>query len=297
MTRVIFPTHIMMQTTSRCNSSCSFCPYSEVSKKLPQGDMEEEIFWKIIEEAATQPGIKRVMPYLMNEPLCDPQIVEKVCRIKEKVPQASVHILTNGINLTREIGESIIDSPLDWIGISIHAIREDTYQRFTGRRDFQDILVKITLFVEKALEKRGGDFVMINITHAPGYLTEKEKEEALDYWKNLGVKRIKYCPSPISRGGNVKWLPLVKYKGIKGCDSIWRNEMIHILFNGDVVLCCMDWQREVIMGNVRENSIEEIWNSPYYLEIEDYIRGNISPPEDFICLRCEEARGELEFSP
>ncbi len=289
MGRVTFPTHIMLQTTSRCNSSCSFCPYSEVSDKLSQGEMEETIFSKIIEEAAAQPGVKRVMPYLMNEPLCDSQIAEKICRIKEKVPHASVHILTNGINLTEKLGDRIINSPLDWIGISIHAIREDTYRRFTGRGDFRDILLKITLFVEKALKKRGKNFVMINITHAPGYLTEKEKEEALSYWENLGVERIKYCASPISRGGNIKWLPPVKHNRIKGCGSVWRNEMVHILFNGDVVLCCMDWQREVIVGNVRKNSIEEVWNSPYYLEIEDYIGGRISPPEDFICLRCEEA--------
>ncbi|MCD6220265.1 radical SAM protein [Candidatus Calescamantes bacterium] len=287
--RVFFPTHVMIQTTSHCNSSCAFCPYGEVSKELPQGKMKETIFQKILDELSEHPQVKSVMPYLMNEPLCDSRIVDKIYMIKEKVSHASVHILTNGINLTEEIGERIIDSPIDWIGISIHAIREDTYQRFTKRRDFQEILLRITLFIEKALKKWGEDFVMINITHAPGYLTEKEKEEALDYWKNLGVKRIEYFPSPISRAGNVKWLPSVRHNRIKGCRSIWRNEMIHILFNGDVVLCCMDWRREVVLGNVRDKSIEEIWNSPYYLRVEDWIKGKSKPPPNFLCLRCEEA--------
>ena len=65
--------------------------------------------------------------------------------------------------------------------------------------------------------------------------------------------------------------------------------MIHILFDGVVVLCCMDWRREVVLGNVKDKSIEEIWNSPYYLEVEDWIRGKSNPPPNFLCLRCEEA--------
>ncbi len=284
-----FPLNIMIQTTSLCNSSCVFCPYRDVSKEFSQGKMEDAVFRKIIEELSEHKEIERVMPYLMNEPLCDKRIIEKIYLIKKKVPWASTHILTNGINLTEEIGKEIIDSPIDWIGISVHAIREDTYKRITGRGDFKEILLRITLFIEKALSKRGENFIMINMTRAPGFLVEEEKEEALNYWKSLGVKRVEYFDMPISRAGNVKWLPKTRHKKIKGCKSIWRNEMIHILFDGVVVLCCMDWRREVVLGNIKDKSIEEIWNSPHYLEVEDWIRGKSNPPPNFLCLRCEEA--------
>ncbi|HEX68105.1 MAG TPA: radical SAM protein [bacterium] len=287
--RPFFPTHVMIQTTSYCNSACAFCPYKEVKDELPQGMMEEKTFVKIVEELSRHKEIKRVMPYLMNEPLCDKEIVEKIYFIKEKIPWAMVHILTNGINLNEKLSEKLINSPIDWVGISIHAIREDTYRRFTGRKDFQKILAKITLFITEALKRRGKNFILINITHPPGYLTEEEKKEALDYWRGLGVERIEYFPRPISRAGNVKWLPQVRHKKIKGCKSIWRNEMVHILFNGDVVLCCMDWRREMILGNVNKNKIEEIWDSPFYLEVESWIRGEKEPPRNFLCLRCEEA--------
>ena len=250
--------------------------------------MEEKTYRKIIEEISHYP-VKRIMPYLMNEPLCDRKIVERINYAKAKNPKASVRILTNGINQTEKISEGLRNSLVDWIGISVHAIREDTYYRFTGRKDFSLILKRITQFIEKGLEKRGEEFILINLTHPPGFLTEEEKEEAIHYWKSLGVKRIAYFPSPISRAGNVPWLPQVRHRKIKGCRSIWRNSMIHILFNGDVVLCCMDWKREVVLGNVKRQTIEEIWNGEKYNQVERWIRGEEEPPENFLCLRCEEA--------
>jgi MoaA/NifB/PqqE/SkfB family radical SAM enzyme len=30
-------------------------------------------------------------------------------------------------------------------------------------------------------------------------------------------------------------------------------------WNGDAVLCCDDWSHKVILGNLKKQSIEEIW--------------------------------------
>jgi len=65
--------------------------------------------------------------------------------------------------------------------------------------------------------------------------------------------------------------------------------MIHILFNGDVVLCCMDWKRKVVLGNVRSQSIEKIWNSRKYEAVRKIISGENKGWPGFICYQCEEA--------
>jgi radical SAM protein with 4Fe4S-binding SPASM domain len=31
-------------------------------------------------------------------------------------------------------------------------------------------------------------------------------------------------------------------------------------WNGDVVLCCDDWNHSTVLGNLKEQTIEEIWN-------------------------------------
>jgi radical SAM protein with 4Fe4S-binding SPASM domain len=49
---------------------------------------------------------------------------------------------------------------------------------------------------------------------------------------------------------------------IRPCELL-RGKM-YVLYNGDVVLCCMDWRRQVVMGNVGEDSLEHIWKGPRY---------------------------------
>jgi len=119
------------------------------------------------------------------------------------------------------------------------------------------------------------------------YLTQEERDEAIKFWQDKGIQRISYFDGPISRAGNVKDLPQVRHKRVKGCTSIWADEMIHIVENGDVILCCMDWRREVILGNVDKQSIYEVWNSRCYEDIRDKRDGRKESPDNFICKRCE----------
>lgn len=111
---VPFPEKVMVQTISLCNASCAFCPYPAVSPDLPQGTMEEPVFRRIIDECGEHPEqVERLMLYLMNEPLLDPDIVERINYAKARNPTAGIHILTNGSLLTERRGDALIDSALD----------------------------------------------------------------------------------------------------------------------------------------------------------------------------------------
>jgi radical SAM protein with 4Fe4S-binding SPASM domain len=39
---------------------------------------------------------------------------------------------------------------------------------------------------------------------------------------------------------------------------------MYVAWNGDVLLCCMDWRRQVVLGNLREQTIREVWNGEKY---------------------------------
>jgi len=58
---------------------------------------------------------------------------------------------------------------------------------------------------------------------------------------------------------------------------------VNIAFNGDVVLCCMDWRRQEVLGNVREQRIEEVWQSPAYWRVRDALYGGGPIHDSFLC--------------
>jgi len=159
--------------------------------------------------------------------------------------------------------------------------------------NFEKTLQNISLFIDMAKKrKKPQNYVMITFFKWK-YLEEEEKQEAVKFWLEKGVSEISVFDGPISRAGNVKAIvsPLRKNK-IYGCNSIWANEMLHILYNGDVVLCCMDWRRETVLGNVKNSSIEEIWNGERYKNFREFVTGITESPTNFICKRCEASVGE-----
>lgn len=282
-----FPNYLMIQTISGCNAGCFFCPYPYLKKDISQEKMDWELFRKIVDECAHFKTVKVIMPYLMNEPLLDRELPQRISYIKSKLPWVSIHILTNGSLLDQEFSTRLIQSGIDWVGFSLHGIESSTISSSMGI-DFHRTLNNILNFIQ--LSRRAckdiSKFVMITfINHAK--LSEKEKKKVFEFWKKEGISRISYYSAAVSRAGNVPFLPKVRNQKIYDCSSIWTNEMLHILSNGEVVLCCMDWKKEVILGNVRENSIFEIWNGKKYQEVRKKIRGEQPAEKNFLCLRCE----------
>lgn len=280
-----FPTYIMIQTTSLCNACCEFCPYGEIKNELPQGEMDFALFKKIADECGQHQEIKRIMPYLMNEPLMDTKLEEKIDYIKEKNPAAWVHFLTNGSLLSLERRGRILKSNLDQICFSVHGINKKLYEN-TMHINYENTIENIVAFLNQAKLSRPQQYSLITFFKWKD-LGEKEKKEAIEFWHKQGVTQISVFDGPISRAGNVRQIPGPRKEKIGGCNSIWTREMFHILYNGDVVLCCMDWRREIVLGNVKKQSIYDVWHSAKYHQLREQIKGNIESKPDFLCKRCE----------
>lgn len=284
----VFPKYLSIQTTSMCNAHCVFCPYDDIKDKFGRAVMPDILFKKIIDECSLHTEVERIILYLNNEPLTDPRIAERIAYAKERAPWANAHILTNGSLLTDTLAQRLVDSKLDWIGISLHGIEKETIEKAMGI-NYELTLKRVLNFIDKAKLKRNiKDFIMLTFL-GHEYLSPQEKEKAVNFWKEKGIERISYFDAPVSRAGNVKSLPQVKNRELKGCASIWVNEMIHIAENGDALLCCMDWNREIVLGNICQQSIREVWNSQRYQKIRDKRDGKIKSEEGFICKRCEAA--------
>jgi MoaA/NifB/PqqE/SkfB family radical SAM enzyme len=79
-----FPNKVQIQTNSACNGKCLFCPYTQVSKRLPQGKMETALLHKIIDELSSFPSFVEVLFELHNEPLLDNRTFQFIKYVKTK---------------------------------------------------------------------------------------------------------------------------------------------------------------------------------------------------------------------
>ena len=275
-----FPRHVQIQTVSRCNAVCLFCGYQDIKDTLPHGSMDDALFKKIADECGRH-FVGRVSPYLMNEPLLDRKLPERIAYFnKVKRPGTKTKINSNGALLTADMSEALIDAGLRHLWISVQGYSEETYQKSMGL-PLKKVLDNIDRFLD-IRAKKGGKLPKLSITTLRTQLVESELEYAARYW---GERQVNFKIHNLDNraGKDLKDLAVNKPVLRRNCDLFLKQA--YILYNGDMVLCCHDWRRTVILGNVGERSIAEIWNDPdFERRIRAYYAGDFS--ELAICRGC-----------
>jgi len=102
-----FPRNIQIQTQTGCNADCVFCPYGATADSQAKGKMDWGLFRKIVDESAHY-RVRRISPYLMNEPFVDREIFERSRYINEANPRPKVIITTNGSLLTPPVVDQLL---------------------------------------------------------------------------------------------------------------------------------------------------------------------------------------------
>ena len=86
-----------------------------------------------------------------------------------------------------------------------------------------------------------------------------------------------------NRAGNLPDRPVPARPLALPCERPFRQ--VYVAYDGSLLLCCQDWRREVIMGNLVETPLIEIWRSSEY----ERIRGSLLKPDRGmkLCERCD----------
>lgn len=155
--------HVEIETVNRCNGVCSFCPVSVRNEQRPYSKMSDKLFKKIINELAEINYKGRLALFSNNEPLLDDRILDFHKYARKMLPNARMHLYSNGTLMNKEIflellqylDELIIDNynqELELIPIS-KIIKEYAEEN-------PEVIKKVTIVLRKPneiLTSRGGD--------------------------------------------------------------------------------------------------------------------------------------------
>lgn len=94
--------HVEIETVNRCNGNCSFCPVNKNDDAREYKIMSEEVFKKIIQQLADINYSGKLALFSNNEPFLDSDILERHKYTRKKLPNARMHLFTNGTLLTVE---------------------------------------------------------------------------------------------------------------------------------------------------------------------------------------------------
>ena len=247
------PLKVTIEITNACNSDCIMCPRQSMTR--PVKNMDFELYKKIIDDCG-KAGVKIVQPFNFGEPLMHNRLGEFIRYAKEHT-KSRIQISTNAALLTNEKAIELLDSGLDRINIDIDGFTKDTFEKVRKNLDFDRVVENTEKFIElkKKLNKHIFTTVsIINMDETSGEIAEFKR-----YWKPrvdrvLDVKYNTWTGSVENRNNFINNSKRFNCP----CKMLW-DQMV-ILQDGKVALCCLDYDGKVIVGDMKNESILNIWN-------------------------------------
>lgn len=110
--------NVFVETRSRCNAACSFCPTNKNADPRPEIHLAFDALSIIASQLNDLSFSGTLHLFCNNEPLLDPHIVETVQTFRSACPGAEVKILTNGAFLSLDLVDDLFGSGLDVLVIN-----------------------------------------------------------------------------------------------------------------------------------------------------------------------------------
>ncbi len=262
------PSFVIVENSNLCNLSCIFCPNESMKRK--RGIMAEALFKSVIDQCAKE-KVPNVLIQGFGEPLLDKDYLAKVSYAKASGIK-SVHCVTNGTLLTRDIAEGLIKVGLDRLYISIDAASPEVYGQLhktpgsaSPSDKFPDVVKNIDALIalkkelkssKPEIEVRFKDFD-VNKSDLHRFIKKYKKSvEKVNIFMNI----FNWPGSNISNN-----LPrnfhLVKFP----CYNLWST--LYVAFDGKVALCCQDYETRVQLGDAVKEKIMDIWRGKNLADI------------------------------
>lgn len=265
------PLVIHIETTNRCNFRCKFCPESDPNYSVIAGGykiMKLEEFKTIIDNIKKSfVKISRLRLWIMGEPLINPNIFEMIKYAKENDIAEAVEMTSNASLINFKRAKLLVNSGLDLCKISIYGFNNEDFKLTTNSNiDFNKILENIKFLHElrnsspssklKIMAKTVGDS---SNKILKSYMNQLSK--FVDY---IEINEIHSWTEGEQEKSNNNFID--KKKLIKEvCPFPFYTLAIHS--DGNASPCCVDWKKEVFLGNSLNQSLMEIWNGELTKEL------------------------------
>lgn len=268
---------VYVEITNICNMHCSFCHgHSRKARR-----MRREEFGEILQRLDGVTGY--IYYHLMGEPLTHPELPEFLKMAKARGFRSV--ITTNGTLLDAK-GQAILDAGVHKVSISIHSFEEgdgDAHKDYLQQvAHFADAATAAGTLISLRLWNQGCDDGMNERTLAllrtllPGDWTPNTR--------GVRVRDKLY----LEWGERFTWPDKDAPVQSELVTCYGMRDHFGILCDGSVVPCCLDSDGVVTLGNIFEQSVEQIMSTPRAVAMVEGFRCR-KATED-LCCRCAYAQ-------
>jgi radical SAM protein with 4Fe4S-binding SPASM domain len=304
---------MLVAVSQRCNLKCPFCT-REHGEGLEAAVVSEEVFNRVLDEC---PNLMYVGLQGIGEPLLNPDLFRMVKEVRKRLPTLGrLALTTNGTLMNRDTALQLIDGGLNNITFSVDGATKITYEKNRLGANFESVIGNIAAAVEYGKSTRRKDlwfaanFIIMedNVQEVPAFvrLAAELGIDTVGFYRGREYPSEQLMPideSELNRAINEATV-LAKELGLslKLADPTRSRDRIcffmqgvYLWLSGEVLPCHRmeppghPWPVR-IFGNLKEESLTDIWNKPEYRQYRSQVARGILQEECSGCTHCSSVR-------
>jgi len=276
----LLPRQLAIETVNHCNAACVMCPYPTLERH--KGFMSSETHALIVDKVSEWGAPIEIITHAgMGEPFLDKTITQKVRYEKKVFPKARVAIYSNVSPLDEKRSLDLLDAQVDVLSVSLNAFSKEIYEKVM-KLPYERTQTNLHRFID--INNSRGRPVEVHVSLVP---TEHHSAEEIrrfqEYWTGKAHRVI--VPPLIGWGGR---FDVGERKKQYPCRYVW--EVLQVDWDGEVAMCCEDYETRFPLGNLVRQSPDDVWNSEMFqAQRRRQVEGDFSVPS--ICANCVESQG------
>ena len=222
----------------------------------PKTAMSMDLYKKIVDDCHDN-GIKDLVLNFYNEPFLDKLIFDRIAYAKSK--GFIISTFSNGSLLNEETRTKLLNSGINEINFSFDGFSKETYEKIRQGLNFETVRDNILNLVAERNQKNMKT-PRITVSYVQSQWNLHEATNFSEFWRN----KVDYVglTTDDNRAGTAEFL---KNNQVFPCRKLWGG--LIVISNGQVVLCCVDFDGKVILGDFNNQTLKEIWENDKFKEI------------------------------
>ena len=290
------PFTVSFEPTTACNLRCPECPSGLRQFTRPTGNLKADFFRRTLDDIADR--LLYLIFYFQGEPYINPDFLDMVREASDR----GVYTITstNGHFLNDTNARRTIASGLDRLIISVDGTTQEVYEQYRKAGKLETVLQGARNLVKwkRELDSPTPHLIFQFLVVKPN---EHQMEDVVRLANEIGIDEVKFKSAQLYdyKNGN----PLMpeqeryaryykksdgtyglKHKLHNHCWKLWHSCVI--TWDGLVAPCCFDKDVTHRLGDVKTESLDQVWEGAAYDDFRTKLLKGRS--EIDICTNCTE---------
>jgi len=248
-----FPRKFAVELCADCNLACAMCHHPKMAR--PKGVMPHALWQRCADELAKESPTSEIWFSFCGEPLLEPDLLLKMLEYGASVGLTSLNLNTNGMLLTPEISERLLDSGLSLMVFGIDGFSKRAYEQIRIGGTRETLYANVEHLLERRASRPERDVPEVQVQFIEMEANRGEWEDFQEHWLPRGAT-VK-VRRQLSWGGSFETGLCVPQEDRIPCP--WALTMMHVFWDGRVPRCPGDTEGDEGVGNAWHESIEELW--------------------------------------